>query len=63
MADQRSRQTILACERYTEGESYYNNDISTTQYYAAPACDELPEEVRRDDWVIEHGYAVGLAGH
>jgi hypothetical protein len=63
VADQRSRQTIPVCERYTEGESYYDNDISTTHYYAAPACDELPEEVRREDWVIEHGYAVGLAGH
>lgn len=61
MGNHESRQAVGACRRFARGESYFGNDISMTPYFAAPACDDLPPEVRRDDWVIQHGYAVGFA--
>lgn len=55
---QTARRLAPLCERFTPGESWFDNDLG--QYFAAPHVDRLPAESYSDYRIVRRGYAVGI---
>jgi hypothetical protein len=49
------------CQQYEQGETASGNRLQAL-YFAAAKVDELPKQLRRQDHIIEHGYAVAALG-
>jgi hypothetical protein len=48
------------CQLHPQGASMFGNRLDAGGYFAAVACDLLPQPMTREEHVIRRGYAVGF---